>query len=66
MAAPNQQTRQWGVTPPISNALPTPPEVSANDELIAELKQQNNFESPQETEKRYVDRVLHLVFHNSG
>lgn len=50
MAAP--PVRQWGVTPPISVALPTPDEVSANDDLISELKAQNNFESPTETEQR--------------
>lgn len=50
MAAPS--TRQWGVTPPISTVLPTPDEVAANDELVSELKAQNNFESPAETERR--------------
>lgn len=44
--------RQWGVTPPISTALPTQDELAANDDLIAELKRQNNFESPAETEQR--------------
>lgn len=44
--------RQWGVTPPISAALPTQDELAANDDLIAELKRQNNFESPTETEQR--------------
>jgi poly(A) polymerase len=48
-----QPSRQWGVTPPISTVLPTSVELSANDDLIAELKAQNNFESPAETEKRY-------------
>lgn len=50
MAAPS--TRQWGVTPPISTVLPTADELAANDDLIAELKAQNNFESPAETERR--------------
>ncbi|THC91892.1 hypothetical protein EYZ11_008644 [Aspergillus tanneri] len=45
--------RQWGVTPPISTALPTPDELAANDDLIGELKLQNNFESPAETEQRW-------------
>ncbi|KAK2780048.1 polynucleotide adenylyltransferase [Onygenales sp. PD_12] len=44
--------KQWGVTPAISTALPTPAEITANDNLITELKQQNNFEAPAETEKR--------------
>lgn len=52
MAAP--PTRQWGVTPPISTALPTQDELVANDNLIAELKAQNNFEPPSETERRWV------------
>ncbi|KAI5289369.1 polynucleotide adenylyltransferase [Ascosphaera aggregata] len=49
MAAP---IKQWGVTPAVSTALPTQPELAANDELIAELKSQNNFEAPAETERR--------------
>ncbi|KAA8651544.1 polynucleotide adenylyltransferase [Aspergillus tanneri] len=51
--------RQWGVTPPISTALPTPDELAANDDLIGELKLQNNFESPAETEQR--KQVLQLL-----
>ncbi|KAJ5312075.1 hypothetical protein N7508_002905 [Penicillium antarcticum] len=51
--------RQWGVTPPISTVLPTPGELAANDDLIAELKAQNNFELPTETEKR--QQVLQLL-----
>jgi len=47
------QARQWGVTPAISAALPTDTELAANDALIAELKRQNNFESIEETERRY-------------
>lgn len=52
MATP--PVRQWGVTPPISTVLPTKDELSANDDLIAELKAQNNFELPTETERRCV------------
>jgi poly(A) polymerase len=52
MTAP--PVRQWGVTPPISTVLPTQGELAANDDLIAELKAQNNFELPTETEKRCV------------
>ncbi|KAJ5491388.1 Poly(A) polymerase pla1 [Penicillium diatomitis] len=44
--------RQWGVTPPISAALPTQEELAANDDLIAELKAQNNFEPPADSERR--------------
>ncbi|KAI9849101.1 MAG: polynucleotide adenylyltransferase [Sclerophora amabilis] len=47
-----QVLRQWGVTPPISSALPTDPEIAANNSLVEELKRQNNFESPEETYKR--------------
>jgi poly(A) polymerase Pap1 len=52
MATP--PVRQWGVTPPISTVLPTKAEIEANDDLIAELKAQNNFEQPAETERRCV------------
>ncbi len=48
------QTRQWGVTPPITFGLPSDAEIATNDALIAELKRQNNFETSEETEKRYV------------
>ena len=50
MATP--PVRQWGVTPPISTTLPTPDELAANDDLISELKSQNNFEAPAETDRR--------------
>ena len=45
---------QWGTTPPVSVSFPTEAELAANDALIAELKRQNNFESIEETEKRYI------------
>ncbi|KAK2747766.1 polynucleotide adenylyltransferase [Myotisia sp. PD_48] len=57
MATP--QPRQWGVTPSISLLLPTPSELAENDALIAELKHQNNFEAPSETERR--KQTLHLI-----
>lgn len=56
MASP---VRQWGVTPPISTALPASDELAANDDLIAELRNQNNFESPSETERR--KQMLQLI-----
>lgn len=59
MAAP--AARQWGVTPPISTVLPTQHELSANDDLIAELKAQNNFEAPSETERRWVILMVSLL-----
>ena len=52
------QTHQKGVTPPISLALPTTTELTQNDNLIAELKKQNNFEVSDETERRYVSRHI--------
>jgi len=51
MAAP--QAKQLGVTPPISSSFPTDTEVAANNALTEELKRQNNFESAEETERRY-------------
>lgn len=50
MATP--ASKQWGTTPPISNALPTPQDNAQNDALVAELKKNNNYEAPAETEKR--------------
>ena len=47
-----QKKDQWGVTPWIHNNLPTTEELAANDALIDELRRQNNFESPAETERR--------------
>ncbi|KAJ5925934.1 hypothetical protein N7454_007444 [Penicillium verhagenii] len=54
-----QPARQWGVTPPISTVLPTKDELVANDDLIAELKAQDNFEPPSETERR--QQMLQLL-----
>ncbi|KAL9116259.1 MAG: hypothetical protein Q9227_000630 [Pyrenula ochraceoflavens] len=44
--------KQWGTTPPISMALPTAADNAANDNLISELKRQNNYEPQHETDKR--------------
>jgi poly(A) polymerase len=49
-----QSVKQWGLTPPISSALPIPADVALNSALIEELKRQNNYESPAETAKRCV------------
>ncbi|KAF7561886.1 hypothetical protein G7046_g2261 [Stylonectria norvegica] len=43
----------FGVTPPISEALPTEYEKRASDTLIDELKRQNTFESQSDTDKRH-------------
>jgi poly(A) polymerase len=45
---------QLGVTAPLSIALPTEAELQASAALVDELKRQNNYESPAETNKRYV------------
>ncbi|KAH8894768.1 Poly(A) polymerase [Thozetella sp. PMI_491] len=42
----------YGLTPPISTALPTDDQVRANEALRQELKDQGTFESSQETAKR--------------
>lgn len=52
--------KQWGTTPPVSTAFPTPQELALNDALIAELKSQNNFEPPEETKRRSVVHVVNL------
>lgn len=44
--------RTFGVTPPISNANPTPGEILTNNELIRVLKARGSFESEQATKKR--------------
>lgn len=51
MASQSDQ-KQWGLTPPISVALPTEKEKELNDALIDELKAHDNFETPENTEKR--------------
>lgn len=52
-----QQARQWGVTPPISTALPTDKDLAANDALIAELKRENNFETAEGIQKRSTPEI---------
>ncbi|KAI1659621.1 Poly(A) polymerase [Daldinia decipiens] len=48
--ANSEQT--WGITPPISVALPTPTETQSTHLLLEELRRQNTFESAAETKKR--------------
>jgi len=50
MTAPS--TKQWGLTPPISSALPTPTDNEKTADLIEELKRENNYEAAEETKKR--------------
>jgi poly(A) polymerase len=52
---------QYGVTAPLSNALPTEAENQASNDLIEELKRQNNYESTSDTNKRCV-----TAFHSLG
>lgn len=44
--------KQWGVTPPISMVGPTDAENAVNQALVEELKRQNSFELPEESQKR--------------
>lgn len=46
--------RQYGVTGPLSTALPTEAEKKQTDLLLDELRRENNFEEQAETNKRYV------------
>ncbi len=48
-----KKTPQWGVTSAISEAYPTKEDEKRNDELMATLKQENVFETPEGTMKRY-------------
>ncbi|KAI9055457.1 hypothetical protein LZ554_000411 [Drepanopeziza brunnea f. sp. 'monogermtubi'] len=50
MATP--YAKALGVTPPLTSLAPTAADEAANDELISELKRQNNYETPEETAKR--------------
>lgn len=50
----SQYVKAQGVTGPLSTAMPSAQELAANDDLVTELKRQNNYESPEETAKRYV------------
>lgn len=43
----------YGVTPPLSDNLPTEEEKRRSDSLVEELRRQKTFESPSATEKRY-------------
>ncbi|CZT51721.1 probable PAP1-poly(A) polymerase [Rhynchosporium secalis] len=55
----SQYVKAQGVTGPLSIAVPTAQELAANDDLVTELKRQNNYENPEETAKR--SAVLHSL-----
>lgn len=46
--------KQWGITPPISSAGPTPKEVEITRLLIEELHKQGCYESKEEGKLRWV------------
>jgi hypothetical protein len=46
--------KQYGMTNPLSSALPTEAENQATNSLIEELRRQNNYESASDTNKRYI------------
>lgn len=49
----NRKPRHLGVTPPISEAFATPPEVSVTNTLVESLKEHNMFESDEEARRRW-------------
>ncbi|KAF1927149.1 Poly(A) polymerase [Didymella exigua CBS 183.55] len=53
------QSKQWGVTAPISTSQPTPGDLKLNDELVEELTRQNVFESHEGSDMRV--RVLRHI-----
>jgi poly(A) polymerase len=55
----SQTPEYLGVSAPLSTEAPKPRDNELHDQLLAELKAQNNFESPEETLKR-------LVLHAEG
>ncbi len=60
MATPG--VKQLGVTPPLSEAMPSKEEVTASALLVDELKRQNNYETEAEVNKRYVkDPIISLI-----
>ena len=50
--------KQWGLTPPVSMALPEPKDNQKTADLIEELKRENNYEGADETKKRMVTLTL--------
>ena len=46
------ESRQWGLTPPMSLAHPSQEDIKQNQDLVQELKAENNYEGQAETQKR--------------
>lgn len=55
------QPKRWGVTHPISEAKPTEIDLKLNDQLIEFLKEKNNFETPEGTDRRYALSLAYLL-----
>lgn len=51
----------YGVTPTLSDSLPTEEEKRKTDTLVEELRRQKTFESPSETDKRCVQLAVKAV-----
>ncbi|KAI0512777.1 Poly(A) polymerase central domain-containing protein [Xylaria bambusicola] len=51
-ASMDTMEKTWGITGPISSALPTPAETQATTQLLEELRRQNTFETASESKKR--------------
>ena len=47
-----QRPKYFGVTPPISESLPTAHDLESTSTLVQELKQQGQYESQEEASKR--------------
>jgi len=59
MTAP-PPTKHKGVTGVLSEVMPTKDELESNEALLTELKNQNNFEPVEDTERRCVDEYEQL------
>lgn len=55
--------QKWGITNPISVATPSEKDNMLNDQLVAYLKEQNNFETPEGTDRRCVPLSQNICRH---
>jgi poly(A) polymerase len=53
-----QARERWGITEAVSKALPDAKDLEVHSLLIEELKRQNNFESQEATDRRYVPELI--------